>query len=338
MVLGPSSSRLLKTNSIFIEGIQVIDSARKGAILHGFKEKPELSLETNWNVSKYLVVGSYRKQGFPLWLNKGSRIHVRWEVSSRNFSGLLVVLTKGKQKLKTTLLIPSNLLALSNPTHGNGQAEYIIEEDDSYHIHLVNENPKSIIMMLNLNVSSKMYDITKAASKCSSINGLCRLQILFPHTKFVVLTTPNNGDLSGWYIELSFMARLLTYFAILVFAAIFLWLILKYLGVCTGERERTVEEVVPATETIPLLQEKRIQIYYGTSEEDPDSKMCSSSEDLYDGKICAICYDKQRNCFFVPCGHCATCYACAQRIVEGENKVCPICRRIIHKVRRLLNP
>ncbi|XP_043710829.1 E3 ubiquitin-protein ligase APD1-like isoform X2 [Telopea speciosissima] len=337
MVLGPSSLRLLKTSSIFIEQIQVIDTAKKGSVLYGFQEKPELSLETNWNASKYLVIRSYRQQGFFLWLNKGSRIHVRWEVPISNFSDLLVVLTKGEQKLKRSLLSSSNLLALTNPTHGNGQAEYIIEEDDSYYIHLVNMNSKSILMMLKVNVSSKMYDITKTASKCSSINGFCRLQLLFPHMKFVVLTTPNNGDLSGWYIELSFMVRLLTYFAILGFAAIILWLILKYLGVWAGEGDRTEEEV-PVTERIPLLQEKRIQIDYGTSEEDPDSRICSSSEDLYDGKICAICYDEQRNCFFVPCGHCATCYACAQRIVEGENKVCPICRRIIHKVRRLLNP
>ncbi|KAJ4964828.1 hypothetical protein NE237_016677 [Protea cynaroides] len=329
MVLGPNSSRLLKASSIFVEKIQV-DSSKKGAILYGFEKKPELSLETNWNVSKYLVVGSYRQQGFALWLNKGSKIHVRWEAPISNFSDLLVVLTKGEEKLKTSSLSSSNLLPLSNPTHGHGQAEYIIEEDDSYHIHFVNMNSKGIIMMVNVNVSSKMYDINKALRKCSEINGLCQLQLLFPHMKFVVLTTPNNGDLGGWDVELSFVARLVTYFALLGFAAVLLWLILKYLGVCGRGGDGTVEEV-PATETNPLLQEKRIQIDYGTSSEDPDSRMCDSSEDLYDGTICVICYDKQRDCFFVPCGHCATCYECAQRIIEGENKICPICRRFIHK-------
>ncbi|XP_043712530.1 E3 ubiquitin-protein ligase APD1-like isoform X2 [Telopea speciosissima] len=336
---GPSSSRLLTANSIFVDQIQVIDSAKKGAVLHGFVEKPELSLETNWNVSKYLVLGSYHQQGFSLWLNKGSRIHIRWEVSIGNSSDLLVVLTKGEQTLKRSLPGSSSSLALSYPTNGNGQAEYIIEEDDSYSIHLVSMNPRSIIMLLSVNVSSKMYDVTKAASKCSAINGLCRLKLQFPHMKFVVLTTPNNGDLSGWSIEISFVTRLVTYVAILGLSAIFICLILKYLGACDGEEyvNSTVEEV-PVTETNPLLQEKRIQIDYGTSDEDPDSRAGSSSEDLYDGKICVICYDEQRNCFFVPCGHCATCYECAQRIIEGENKVCPICRRFIHKVRRLFTP
>ncbi|XP_042493475.1 E3 ubiquitin-protein ligase APD2-like isoform X2 [Macadamia integrifolia] len=336
MVPGPSSSHLLTANSIFVQQIQVIDSAKKGAVLHGFVKKPELSLETNWNVSKDLVVGSYRQQGFSLWLNKGSRIQIRWEVPIGNSSDLIVLLTKGEQTLKRSLSSSSNSLSLSHPTNGNGQAECIIEEDNSYYIHLVNMNPRSIVMMLNVNVSSKMYDVTNAVSKCSAINGLCHLKLHFPRMKYVVLTTPNNGDISGWSVELSFVARLATYVAILGLAAIFICLILKYLGACDGEAsvDSTVEEV-PVTETNPLLQEKRIQIDYGTSDEDPDSTMCSTSEDLYDGKICVICYDEQRNCFFVPCGHCATCYECAQRIIEGENKVCPICRRFIHKVRRL---
>ncbi|KAJ4964174.1 hypothetical protein NE237_024113 [Protea cynaroides] len=332
MATGPSLSRLLTASSIFVEHIQVIDSAKKGAVLHGFEEKPELSLETNWNVSKKLVVGSNHQKGFPLWLNKGSRIQVRCEVPVGNSSNFLVVLSKGDLKFKRSLQSSTNSLALSYPIKDNGEEEYIIEEDDMYYIHLLNMNPRSIIMMLNVNVSSKMYDVTKAVSNCSAINGLCRLKLHFPRMKFVVLTTPNNGDLSGWYIELSFVARFITYIVILGVAAIFIFFLLKYLGACDGEasEDSTVEEA-QVSETIPLMQEKRIQIYYGTSEEDPDSGIRGSSEDLYDGKICVICYDKQRNCFFVPCGHCATCYECAQRIFEGENKVCPICRRTIHK-------
>ncbi|CAA0841011.1 RING/U-box superfamily protein [Striga hermonthica] len=58
----------------------------------------------------------------------------------------------------------------------------------------------------------------------------------------------------------------------------------------------------------------------------------SSSEDLYDVKICVICYDHRRNCFFVPCGHCISCIPCAKRIIRGEIKSCPICRTFINKV------
>lgn len=68
------------------------------------------------------------------------------------------------------------------------------------------------------------------------------------------------------------------------------------------------------TETEPLLPVKSMT--YGTNDEDDDdnaSRASTSSEELYDEKLCVICYDEVRNCFFIPCGHCATCYECAQR-------------------------
>ncbi|KAF8377607.1 hypothetical protein HHK36_030989 [Tetracentron sinense] len=339
LVLGPNSSRLFKASSFFVEQIQVRDYAKKGVLLYEFSEKPELSLETNWNVSSFLTVSSYSRRGFSLWLNKGSRIHMRWAVPTSSVSHLLVILIKG-EKIFDTLLPkstnPLNAVSVSNPTKGIGEVEYVIEEDDSYYIGVVNMNPRSIVMAMNVNVSSKMYDTTKAKSICSTINGLCRLKLPFPNTRFVILTTPNNGGLEGWDVELSFAARLIAYVAIIGFIVIIISLILKYLGACDGDT--TVEEVLE-TETVPLLQEKEMPFIYGTGEEDTESGMRSgSSDDLYDGKICVICYEEQRNCFFVPCGHCATCYSCAQRIAEGENKVCPICRRIIHKVRQLLIP
>lgn len=152
---------------------------------------------------------------------------------------------------------------------------------------------------------------------------------------------------------------------------IVIFLILRYLGVCDVENEVYVDDTatVPVrevTETAPIMAEKSSRPTYGTNEEEEDDggSSSSSSEDLYDAKLCVICYDEQRNCFFVPCGHCATCYDCAQRysfddhvlcnicvtsknhshknifcrIMEGESKVCPICRRLIHKVRRLFSP
>lgn len=72
------------------------------------------------------------------------------------------------------------------------EAEYAIEEDDKYCLHIVNTNPRSIIMVVNVNVSSKIYDTTTAESMCSTTNGSCRLDLLFPNTQFVAVTTPNN--------------------------------------------------------------------------------------------------------------------------------------------------
>lgn len=95
-------------------------------------------------------------------------------------------------------------------------------------------------------------------------------------------------------------------------------LLFKYIGGCENERVEEAEAAeTTESETDPLVSTKEVPCLYGAmeEEEEEDSEMGLNrgSNDLYDGKICVICYDERRNCFFVPCGHCATCYACAQR-------------------------
>ncbi|CAL8101628.1 unnamed protein product [Prunus armeniaca] len=343
MELGPNSSRLMTASAVFVEHVEVRDVDRKGVSLYAFSEEPELSHQTNWTVSNYLIVGSYSRKGFSFWLNKGSRISMRVEAHATTLNKLQVVMLKGEQKIE--ILQPEHTssqdsLASKEPKFGK-EAEYNIEEDDKYYLDIINTKPRGIIITLNVNVSSTMYDITKAKAICSTTKGSCRLRLAFPNTHYVILTTPNNGDLGDWYIELSFVARVVTYIAILGFIVVTIFLILKYLGACDGESSTLVERVEEeVNETYPIVPQKNIRRTYGTNEEDEEDPgaSSSSSEELYDEKLCIICYDEQRNSFFVPCGHCATCYDCAQRIMDGENKVCPICRRLIHKVKKLFNP
>lgn len=342
MLLGPGSSRLFEASSVFVKQIRVRNEYEKGVLLYGFSEKPRLSLENNWKVSTYVIVASYSRKGFALWLNKGSTIRLRWEAQASSLGQLEVSIIKGERNYETLLPTSTNSpdeRALSEPVHGR-EAEYAIEEDDKYYLRIVNTNLRSIIMVMNVNISSMIYDTTTAESMCSTTNGSCQLDLVFPNTQYVAVTTPNNGNLGEWYIELSFVSRMITYMAILGFVIIMVFLILKYLGACEGDHTREEETYAQrVTEADPLIPEKPFRLPYGTGdEEDPESGSSSSSEDLYDGKICVICYEEPRNCFFVPCGHCATCYSCAQRIMDGETKVCPICRRLIHKVRKLLIP
>lgn len=56
----------------------------------------------------------------------------------------------------------------------------------------------------------------------------------------------------------------------------------------------------------------------GKDTEKGDIRSTISCDDLYDGKLCVICYDEQRDSFFIPCGHCATCNICAKRYVLFE--------------------
>lgn len=72
------------------------------------------------------------------------------------------------------------------------EAKYIVEEDDRYDIGILNMNARNIILTMNVNVSAKVYDTTKAKKMCSiGKNGSCKLGLLFPIT-YVILTTPKN--------------------------------------------------------------------------------------------------------------------------------------------------
>ncbi|XP_050364790.1 E3 ubiquitin-protein ligase APD3-like isoform X2 [Argentina anserina] len=341
ITLGPSSSRLMKASSVFVQQVEVRDVDKKGVSLYALSEEPKLSHQVDWNVSNYLIIGAYSRKGYSFWLNKGSRISMRLEAHPTHVNQLQVVMLKGERKFE--LLQPEQASSGNafNESKIGKEAVYSIEEDDRYYLDIINTNPKSIIITVNMNVSSKMYDTTKAKAICSTATkgSSCQLRLIFPNTHYVILTTPNNGDLLGWYIELSFVARVITYIGILGFIVVMIFLILKYLGACDVESSSVVEfSRQEINETYPIVPRKTVPQTYGTNEEDDDSgASSSSSEELYDEKLCVICYDEQRNCFFVPCGHCATCYDCAQRIMEGESKVCPICRRLIHKVRRLFH-
>lgn len=77
---------------------------------------------------------------------------------------------------------------------GRGEAEYKVEEEDSYFIGTVNLNNKGIAMGMKVELSSKIYDTTKAKSQCSANQGFCRLKLLFPNTQYVLLATPTPND------------------------------------------------------------------------------------------------------------------------------------------------
>lgn len=99
----------------------------------------------------------------------------------------------------------------------------------------------------------------------------------------------------------------------------------------------------------PLLQDKVDDVtslgssYDSVSQDDEDdeepiinlSKLTNECDPDSSRTLCSICFDNERNCFFLPCGHCATCFACGARIANEDGN-CPICRRKTKKVRKIL--
>ncbi|XP_010556424.1 PREDICTED: E3 ubiquitin-protein ligase SPL1 [Tarenaya hassleriana] len=147
----------------------------------------------------------------------------------------------------------------------------------------------------------------------------------------------NNDDGDEWYRELSFEARVAAYIIILGTIIIIIFLILKFLSEYDAEfsTDRLPEPAGEgASVTTPLMSVKSPLTTYGTGKGDGETASFSSSEDVYNEKLCVICYEEWRNCFFVPCGHSATCRGCARKLMEADTRVCPICRRVIRKSRR----
>lgn len=52
----------MKASSVFVEQVEVRDDDKKGVILYGFYEKPELIVETNWSLSDYMIVAPYSRK------------------------------------------------------------------------------------------------------------------------------------------------------------------------------------------------------------------------------------------------------------------------------------
>ncbi|GMI78485.1 ABERRANT POLLEN DEVELOPMENT 1 [Hibiscus trionum] len=321
MVLGPNSSVLMKASPVFVQQVEVRNENGEGALVYGFSEKPELNKEVNWSSSSYLVVESYNSKGYSLWLNKGSKICMQWATQTSGLDKTEIVLVKGGRRqdpLLPTVTFPFIAFFLNELVIGK-QAEYTIDADDKYYVGVINSSPRSLMMTFNLSVTSMVYDVTKARNMCSTLNGSCRFDLQFPDMHYVVVSTPDDTDIDGLYVEVSFIARFAPYIAVLGFSIIFILLVLKSVAVCDRDADAWMEKSFPQT-------------YGMTAVEEYDGKTG------YDEKVCIICYDDERSCFFVPCGHCATCYDCAQRVMEENNKMCPICRKPIQEVRKLFTP
>lgn len=65
LILGPSSSRLIQSRSLFVKQIEVTNeytNTNNDIHLYAFNEKPELNSEINWTTSKFLVVEAYSRK------------------------------------------------------------------------------------------------------------------------------------------------------------------------------------------------------------------------------------------------------------------------------------
>ncbi|KAJ4979400.1 hypothetical protein NE237_010180 [Protea cynaroides] len=359
--LSPNYSRLVQVNSIFVQDIRVQEVAndpKPGPILYGFYELPSLDVETSWSETRNLSIPSNTHEAFIYFLNEGSEVNISYSVKSQSSSPLSLVIAKGKESLIEWLEDPSypNTTLSWNIIHGNGVIQQKIFKSSNYYVAVGNLNSEEVEVQLNLSIQALLYNTTDAYYKCSVFQGLCSLKLYLLGTNVAVLTSPDPGQGidENWYIKLSYGPRWITYF---VGSGVMSVLILFAYKMCNKFHSTTgdgtgfqTDDMV--SERAPLLSQKDDDLSsWGSSydsnsheEEDLEEWHAASSLDtksLKDGgnnnnprRLCAICFDAPRDCFFLPCGHCAACFTCGTRIAE-EAGTCSTCHRKVKKVRRI---
>ncbi|XP_050381708.1 E3 ubiquitin-protein ligase APD2 isoform X2 [Argentina anserina] len=354
--LGPNTSILLQPNPIFVQSIKVeeLNISSPGLVLYGFYDTPPLNTETTWSEVHRAAVPADSHKEWIYYLNKGSQITISYNISSS--TSIFLIIAQGKEGLAQWLEEPTypNTTLSWNLVHGSGKIQQDISTSYSYYISVGNMNYEDVEVQFNFTVDALLYDTSEAYYKCTFTDTSCSLKILFPNGNVGLLTSPGpEQNIDNRYVKLSYGPRWATYIIGIGAMTILMLLAFHFLSKfrCNNEDGTRVQHEEFRPERAPLLSYKDDdQSSWGSSydsasndEGDLEDLMAAGSLDgksLRDGesnntrRLCAICFDAPRDCFFLPCGHCAACFDCATRIAEAA-ATCPICRRNIKKVRKI---
>ncbi|KAI7999112.1 E3 ubiquitin-protein ligase APD2 [Camellia lanceoleosa] len=356
--LGPNSSLLITPNTLFVESITVeqLDEAKNGPILYGFYKEPQADVELTWSQTHNTSLPSGFHKEWIYMLNRGSQINISYSVNSPSPSSIILIIAQGSEGFAQWLEDPSypNTTLSWNIINGSGIIQQDILTSASYYVAVGNLNSEEVEVQLNLKVKAILYNTTEAYYNCAVACGMCNLKMLFPSGNAVVLTSPGpEQGTNVWQVQLSYGPRWLTYLVgiggltLLVLSAFYMFNNCQ----CTREEGTRFQFGEMRSERAPLLQKDDDLSSWGSScdsvsqdDEDLEDELALGSLEgmpLKDGeynnnirRLCAICFDAPRDCFFLPCGHCVACFACGTRIAELTG-TCPICRRNIKKVRRI---
>uniref|UniRef100_A0A6N2KJ53 RING-type domain-containing protein n=1 Tax=Salix viminalis TaxID=40686 RepID=A0A6N2KJ53_SALVM len=367
--LGPKCSILLQPNPIFVQSIKVeqLYDTNPGLMLYGFSKPPQLDVVQTWSSTlNFSVLAGFHKAGvvscamesdFVYFLNEGSQINISYRVNSPS-SSVFLVIAQGIEGLSQWLEDPTypNTTLSWNVIQGSGFVQQGIFKSASYYIAVGNLNSEKIEVQLALRVRSFQYNTTEAYYKCTFSDGKCSLNIMFPNGNVAVLNSfgPEEGSESDeWNVKVSYVPRWTTYIAGIGGTTVLILAAFNFLKKFQCDREdgtRLLFGEVEA-ERAPLLSCKDDDLSslgssydsVSNNEEDLEDFLAAGSMEgkSRDGendnntcRLCAICFDAPRECFFLPCGHCVACFACGTRIAEADS-TCPVCSRNLKKVRKI---
>ncbi|KAH7836637.1 hypothetical protein Vadar_003789 [Vaccinium darrowii] len=359
--LGPNCSRLVQANPFFVQSIQAqeTDESKNGPMLYGFYETPPLDVEITWSETHKAFIQSNYHEEWEYFLNTGSSIDISYSVKSPSSTPLSLVIAQGRESLIEWIEDPSypNTTLSWNIIHGDGVIHQEILSSKMYYIAVGNLNSEDVEVQMNFTLNGFLYNTTRAYYQCS-LSHLCSLKLFLLRANVAVLTSPGmeQGETyDDWFIKLSYGPRWITYF---IGSGTMTVIILLAMRICNmfqiirGD-EPGFQAGDMVSERAPLLSRKDDDLLsWGSSydslshdEEEVDDWLAVASMDGKPPKeegeansnlrrLCVMCFDAPRDCFFLPCGHCAACFTCGTRIVEEAGN-CPICRRTMKKVRKI---
>ncbi|KAM3405445.1 hypothetical protein ACQJBY_008121 [Aegilops geniculata] len=339
LVAGPGCSRLLRANPLFVQDITVRTAEEEGSgasglVLYGLAEIPGLldDVPAVWSEARSVVLPANSHKEWVYFLNEGSQIEVNYSVEPG--TGLtnplrITIAQAGKEGFTQWSEEPS--------VHGTRAVKQSINSSDDYYITVSNLRNQDTTVTLDFRISAVLYNTSGAEYACSPSPGSsgCTYRLLILGENVAVLS---SGLKEGVKVELSYGPRWIVYFvgsAILAVSLLLLYEVLSVLlgfccAVAVAQRETT-------TAAAALLESKEEEEggSRGSSFESVSSHDGEAGDEEEGRRLCVVCCDARRDCFFMPCGHSATCHACGTKIVEGDASCCPFCRRKLKKVRRI---
>ncbi|KAG9155918.1 hypothetical protein Leryth_004160 [Lithospermum erythrorhizon] len=350
--LSSNASILIKPNPLFIQSLTVerLNVAIGEPMLYGFDVSPALDVVSSWSEHhKTTLLGGTHKE-WMYYLNEGSQIDISYNVPSLMQFPLVLAIAEGTAGLARWLEDPSypNITLLWKQIRGTGMTGKSISKSSSYYIAVGNLNSFTEEVELHFRIRALLYNTTNAYWKCSVARGPCHMKIPFTGGHSSLLTSFGlklgvKNDNST--VKISYGPRWITYFGgiggVMVLMSLAVYYFNNFRSIRQGDSSIQSNE---GSTSAPLLSRKdddNLSLgssYDSVSEDDGDPEDHPSANDHENNnstqRLCAICFDAPRDSFFLPCGHCVSCYTCGTKIAESAG-TCPICRRRMKKVRKI---
>ncbi|CAK8565932.1 unnamed protein product [Lathyrus sativus] len=353
--LGPYSSHLIEINSMLVQSIEVQQNnkPKPGMMLYGFDVAPPLDVKINWIEMYDVSIPPRSQKEWIFYLNKDSHLDVFVSVKSVA-TPLIFVIAKGRESIDEWKDDPlsSDATMYWNDIHGSSNVTQKISESSTYYVAIGNMNHQNVKVQLSFNVNALLYDTTNSYKRCSLDNNSCTIRTALS-ANIALLTTP--GPREGvtnqecFDVNVSYEPRWMIYFIGTGVMAVIIICVLEFYQLIQTNNEENArfrfQQVEVISERAPLLSRKESDVTSLSSSYDSfssDDENFSEGKSILEGEtsnndlrcLCVICFDARRDCFFLPCGHFATCYACGIRIA-AETCTCPICRRKMKKLRKI---